>query len=92
MWTCDSFATSSIASARSSFAARRGAPATARSSPLPRILTPAAAETDGTESKRSCGSRISSSGFGFRRAFTLVVPGFPVVPNTIVSPFDRVPW
>ena len=63
----------------------------ARSSPLPRTLTPAAADTLVTESNRSCGSRISSRGFGLSSAFTFVEPGFPVVPKTIVSPFDNVP-
>src|SRR5437660_916347 len=90
-WTCDSFATSLRMASTLPFAARRGAPATARSRPLPRSLTPAAADTLGTESNRSCGSRISSRGFGLSSAFTFVVPGRPAVPKTIVSPFDNVP-
>ena len=91
MWTWDSCATSSITAARSPFTARIGAPATAFSSPLPTTFTPEAADALFTESNRSCGSRISSNGFGFSRAFTFVEPGLPAVPKTIVSPFERVP-
>ena len=67
-------------------AALSGPPATTPSMLWHISLTPMAAETSFTESKRSLGSRISSSGLGLRMALTLVISGLPFVPRTTVSP------
>ena len=73
------------------FTTMMGAPAMTPSQFCVEILTPAAACSSLTESKRSLGSRISSRGLGFRIALIFVTTGAPRVPMATVSPFFSVP-
>jgi hypothetical protein len=68
-----------------------GAPGMTFSRSGEEIFIPHAACTSLTLSKRSLGSRISSSGLGLRRAFIFVTMGLSFVPTAILSSFFIVP-